>query len=108
MTDINNGGTLIEKTIVFAINDLFNGHEVPSMSMGTTADGFTLMAKAVFADSESADRMAEHMNSKAGHDKRFEVVMVELWRPTDIEIYARKRAREINKEQKEVKLILPN
>lgn len=108
MTDTTNDGTLVQNTIVFALNDTSNGHDVPSMSMGTTADGFTLMAKAVFADQESAERMADHMNSVSGCKDRFTIVLVELWRPTDVELYARQRAREINKEQKEVKIILPN
>lgn len=106
MTDVNNSGTLIENTIVFAINDTADGHNVPSMSMGQTKDGHTLMAKAVFADQDSAERMADFMNEQSGTSNRFTVVMVELWRPTDIEVYARKRAREIEKEQKQPKIIL--
>jgi len=106
VTDIDNGGTLIENTIVFALNDTSDGHNVPSMGMGTTADGFTLMAKAVFANQESADRMAEFMNKQSGCTDRFAVVMVELWRPTDIELYVRDRLRKAAAE-KGPQIILP-
>lgn len=96
-----------ETTLMFAINDTADGHNVPSMPMGQTEDGTTLLAKAVFADQTSADKMAEFMNSQPGAGKgRFEVVMVELWRPTDIEILVRERIRQ-HEANKGPKLILP-
>ncbi|WBF77892.1 hypothetical protein W70_48 [Escherichia phage W70] len=89
-----------ETTLVFAIRDNDAGHNIPSMSMGQTEDGKTIVAKAVFADQESADLMASHMNKQPGaHENRFDVVIVELWRPTDIELYVRDRLRQAEKEK---------
>lgn len=94
-------------TLMFAINDVANGYNVPSMPMGQTEDGKTLLAKAVFADKESADKMASFMDKQPGaFEGRFEVVVVELWQPTDIEIYVRQRIREAEK-AKGPKLIVP-
>lgn len=93
-------------TLMYTINDLSNGHNVPSMPMGQTEEGKTIMAKAVFADKESADLMASFMDKQSGQDGRFEVVIVELWRPTDIEIYVRQRIREAEAD-KGPKLIVP-
>lgn len=96
-----------ETTLMYAIDDTAGGHNVPSMPMGQTEDGHTIVAKAVFADQESALRMAAFMDSQPGsHEGRFAVVTVELWRPTDIEIYVRKRIREAEAE-KGPKIILP-
>lgn len=96
-------------TLVFAIRDNDAGHNIPSMSMGQTADGKNIVAKAVFADKTSADLMAEHMNSQLGaHPNRFEVVIVELWRPTDIELYVRQRLRDEAKADATPKIQLLN
>lgn len=107
MSTVDIEGQVIENTIVFALNDTADDHNVPSMSMGQTKDGANIMAKAVFADQESAELMADFMNEKAGQSNRFQIVMVELWRPTDIELYARRKARELVKENNTPKLILP-
>lgn len=96
---------------MFAINDTFDGHNVPSLSLGETAEGMTLWAKAVFADELSANSLKDFMNKQAGHESRFEVVMVEIWRPTDIELHVRNRIREAEKKKEDAnapKLILPN
>lgn len=93
-------------SLMYAINDTFDGHNVPSLSLGETADGETLWGKAVFADETSAVRMKDFMNTQAGHESRFEVVTVEIWRPTDIELHVRDRLRQAEKE-KGPKLILP-
>lgn len=90
--------TKAASTFMFAINDLADGHNIPSMPMGQTAEGVQLLAKAVFADEDSATTMAAFMDQKAGQVGRFEVVLVELWRPTDIEIYVRQRIRESKKD----------
>jgi hypothetical protein len=94
-------------TLMYAIDDTAAGHNVPSMPMGQTEDGHTIMAKAVFADEESATLMANHMDKQPGaHPGRFQVVPVEVWRPTDIEILIRERIREAKKGEGP-KLILP-
>lgn len=96
-----------ETTLMYAIDDTAAGHNVPSMPMGQTEDGHTILAKAVFADKESAERMAIFMDGQPGaFEGRFEVVMVELWRPTDIEIHVRNRIREAEA-AKGPKIILP-
>lgn len=96
-------------TLVYAIRDNDAGHNIPSMSMGQTADGKNIVAKAVFADKESADLMAAHMNTQPGcHENRFEVLIVELWRPTDIELYVRQRLRDKEKEDNTPKIQLLN
>ena len=96
-----------ETTLMYAIDDTGAGHNVPSMPMGQTEEGKTILAKAVFADQESADLMASFMDKQANQEGRFEVVMVELWRPTDIEIEIRRRVREKVKEENTPKLIIP-
>ena len=97
------GGT----TLMFAIDDTAAGHNVPSMSLGQTDDGHAITVKAVFADEDSAKLMANHMDKQPGaHIGRFQVVPVELWRPTDIEVYVRERIRESKKEEGP-KLVLP-
>lgn len=84
-----------ETTLMYAIDDTAGGHNVPSMPMGKTKDGEDIVAKAVFADKQSADLMAQFMDQQPGaFDGRFRVEIVELWRPTDIEIYVRQRLRE--------------
>lgn len=100
---LNNDGT----TLMFAIDDTAAGHNVPSLSLGQTEDGNTLLCKAVFANESSAVQMANHMDKQPGaHPGRFQVVVVEVWRPTDIEIYVRERIREHEK-GKGPKLIVP-
>lgn len=100
---LNNNGT----TLMFAIDDTAAGHNVPSMPLGTTDAGDTILAKAVFADEPSAQLMATHMDKQPGaFPGRFAVVPVEIWRPTDIEIYVRERLREAKKEEGP-KLVLP-
>lgn len=97
------GGT----TFMFAIDDTAAGHNVPSMSLGQTDDGHAITVKAVFADEDSAKLMANHMDKQPGaHPGRFEVVPVEVWRPTDIELYVRERIREHEK-GKGPKLLIP-
>ncbi|QYC52595.1 hypothetical protein [Salmonella phage SSBI34] len=86
-------------TLLFAINDTQEGHNVPSLSLGETSEGLTLWAKAVFADEASANEMKAFMNIQSECPGRFEVVVVELWRPTDIEKYVRERIRESEKEK---------
>lgn len=94
-------------TLMYAIDDTANGHNVPSLPLGQTDDGATILAKAVFADEESANLMAGHMDKQPGaHPGRFQVVPVEIWRPTDIEIYVRDRIRE-SKKGEGPKLIIP-
>lgn len=97
------GGT----TLMFAIDDTSAGHNVPSLPLGETEDGHTIMAKAVFADEDSAKLMASHMDKQPGaFPGRFNVVAIELWRPTDIEVYVRERIRESKKDEGP-KLVLP-
>lgn len=99
----NVGGT----TLMYAIDDTSAGHNVPSMSLGQTDDGHPIVVKAVFADEDSAKLMANHMDKQPGaHIGRFQVVAVELWRPTDIEVYVRERIRE-SKKGEGPKLVLP-
>lgn len=93
-------------SLVYAVIDTQNGGNVPSMPLGETEDGKGLVAKAVFSDGESADAMAGYLDNKVSAEGRFKVEIVELWRPTDIEVYARKRIRESEKD-KGPKLILP-
>lgn len=94
-------------TLMFAIDDTAGGHNVPSLPLGQTDDGHTILSKAVFADEDSAKLMANHMDNQPGaHPGRFQVVPVEIWRPTDIEIYVRDRIRE-SKKAEGPKLILP-
>lgn len=93
-------------SLVYTVIDTQNGGNVPSMPLGKTEDGKDLVAKAVFSDEDSAGAMAGYLNNKASAEGRFKVEIVELWRPTDIEIYARKRIREYEKD-KGPKLILP-
>lgn len=95
-----------ETTLMYAIDDTCAGHNVPSVPLGDTEDGKTIVMKAVFADEDSAKRMASHLDSQAGQEGRFVPVMVELWRPTDIELLVRKRIRE-HEESKGPKLIIP-
>ena len=100
---LNNEGT----TLMFAIDDKDAGHNIPSLPIGNTGEGKAIMAKAVFADRESAVLMVEHLNTMPGtHPERFEVQVVEVWRPTDIELHVRERIRQHEKE-KGPKLILP-
>lgn len=97
------GGT----TLMYAIDDTAAGHNVPSMPLGQTEDGNTILAKAVFADEASATLMANHMDKQPGaHPGRFQVQVVEIWRPTDIEILVRERIREAKKGEGP-KLIVP-
>lgn len=98
---------VVENTIVYVINDLAAGHTIPSMPMGETAEGTTLVAKAVFANEESANLMAAFMDQQANQAGRFEVTAVEIWRPTDIEKYVRERIRQHDKEKNAPKLIIP-
>lgn len=96
-----------ETTLMYAIDDTAGGHNVPSMPMGKTKEGEEILAKAVFADKASADLMASFMDGQPGaFAGRFQVVIVELWRPTDIEIYVRQRLREAEA-AKGPKLIVP-
>lgn len=100
---LTNNGT----TLMFAIDDTDAGHNVPSMTLGKTESGEDIFAKAVFPDEQSAQMMASFMNSRPGaHPERFQVVAVELWRPTDIEIYVRDRIRDAE-DKKGPKLVLP-
>lgn len=92
---------------MFAIDDTSAGHNVPSMPLGQTEDGYTILAKAIFANEDSARLMANHMDKQPGaHIGRFEVVPVEMWKPTDIELYVRERIRE-DKKNEGPKLIVP-
>lgn len=94
-------------TLMYAIDDTAGGHNIPSMPLGQTEDGDTILAKAIFANEESASRMAAHMDKQPGaFPGRFEVRVVEMWRPTDIEIYVRERIREAQKGEGP-KLIVP-
>lgn len=94
-------------TLMYAIDDTAAGHNVPSLPLGQTEDGHAITAKAIFADEESAKLMANHMDKQPGaHPGRFQVQVVEIWRPTDIELYVRERLRDAKKEEGP-KLIVP-
>lgn len=93
-------------SLVYAVIDTQNGGNIPSMPLGKTEGGKELVAKAVFSDKDSTEAMVGYLDNKASAEGRFKVEIVELWRPTDIEIYVRKRIRESEKEKGQ-RLILP-
>lgn len=93
-------------TFMYAVNDTHDGLNVPTVPLGEMENGKTILMKAVFVDKDSADAVANHMDKQANHPGRFEVVMVELWRPTDIEIYVRNRIRQEKEKENTPKIII--